>query len=99
MPFTRVQQFVDAEIYGGSDPEVGCPDDPRDRLAVLKEIQNDVAALIQATKEMAVEDGIAEYKTFERTNVPNLSWWKATKPKSWARYCTISTYDRFTWIK
>ena len=83
MPFTKVQQFVDAEIYGGSDPEVGCPEDPRDRLAVLKEIQNDVAALIQATKEMAVEDGLAYFKAVD---------YKEYTVKA-------HTKQRFTWIK
>jgi hypothetical protein len=53
--------------------------------------------MIKAAQEMAIEDGIAEMKPCQRTNVPNLAWWKANKPKSWAKYCTVSTYDRFSW--
>ncbi len=90
MPLTKVQKLVEKEAKTESHA---------DRLAVLKEIKSDIDAMIKATQELAVEDGIAEYKTFERTNVPNLSWWKATKPQSWAKYCTVSTYDRFSWIK
>ena len=90
MPFTKVQQFVDAEVQTQSHA---------DRLAILKEIKSDVEAMIKATQELAVEDGLAEMKTCERTNVPNLSWWKANKRKSWAKYCTVSTYERFAWIK
>ena len=97
MPFTKVQQFVDAEIYSGSDPEVANIDDIKERLAVLKEIKSDVDAMIKAAQEMAIEDGIAEMKPCQRPNGPNLAWWKANKPKSWAKYCTVSTYDRFTW--
>tara|TARA_B100000900_G_scaffold340780_1_gene303673 strand:- start:70 stop:342 length:273 start_codon:yes stop_codon:yes gene_type:complete len=90
MPLTKVQKLVEKEAKTESHA---------DRLAVLKEIKSDIDAMIKATQELAVEDGIAEYKTCERTNVPNLSWWKANKPKSWAKYCTVSTYDRFSWIK
>ena len=90
MPFTKMQQFVDAEVQTQSHA---------DRLAILKEIKSDIDAMIKATQELAVEDGLAEMKTCERTNVPNLSWWKANKPKSWAKYCTVSTYERFAWIK
>ena len=90
MPLTKVQKLVEKEAKTESHA---------DRLAVLKEIKSDIDAMIKATQELAVEDGIAEYKTCERTNLPNLSWWKANKPKSWAKYCTVSTYDRFSWIK
>ena len=90
MPFTKMQQFVDAEVQTQSHA---------DRLAILKEIKSDVEAMITATQELAVEDGLAEMKTCQRTNVPNLSWWKANKPKSWEKYCTTSTYERFAWIK
>ena len=88
MPLTKVQKLVEKKAKTESHA---------DRLAVLKEIKSDIDAMIKATQELAVEDGIAEYKTCERTNVPNLSWWKANKPKSWAKYCTVSTYERFTW--
>ena len=50
MPFTKVQQFVDAEIYSGSDPEVANVDDIKERLAVLKEIKSDVDAMIKAAQ-------------------------------------------------
>ena len=90
MPFTKMQQFVDAETTSQGYEE---------RLDILKEIKRDVEAMIAATQQLAVEDGLAEMKTCQRTNVPNLSWWKANKPKSWEKYCTTSTYQRFAWIK
>ncbi len=90
MPLTKIQKLVEKEAKTQS---------PADRLTVLKEIKSDIDDMIKETQELAVKEGIAEYKTFERTNVPNLKWWKETKPQSWAKYCTISTYDRFSWIK
>ena len=56
MPFTKMQQFVDAETTSQGYEE---------RLDILKEIKRDVEAMIKATQEMAVEDGEAYFKEIE----------------------------------
>ena len=90
--YKTIQNLIEIDSQG-----IDYREDLKSELALIDQIEKDLKALKKARRELAVEAGYAEMKTCERTNVPNLTWWKTNKPKSWAKYCTVSTYDRFTW--
>ena len=91
---TTLQNLIEADSYGKDDKE-----DLRAELALIDRIEADLKALKTARRELAVESGYAEMTTVERINTPNLTWWRKNKPRSWAKYCTTSSYKRFTWHK
>ena len=58
----ELNQIIDNEIPAAATTR----QEYQQRLDILKEMQEDIKALVQATKEMAVEDGYAEMKEGKR---------------------------------
>ena len=58
----ELNQIIDNEIPAAATTR----QEYQQRLDILKEMQEDIKALVQATKERAVEDGYAEMKEGKR---------------------------------
>ena len=54
----ELNQIIDNEIPAAATSR----QEYQQRLDILKEMQEDIKALVQATREMAIEDGYAEMK-------------------------------------
>ena len=50
-----------------------------------------------ALRAEAIELDFAYYVQTTRDIAPNLSWWKENRPKSWQRFASTTTVNKFTW--
>ena len=55
----QLNEILDVEIPSNASARI----DYESRLDMLKEMQEDIKALVMATKEMAIDDGLAEMVT------------------------------------
>ena len=55
----QLNEILDVEIPSNASARI----DYESRLDMLKEMQEDIKALVQATREMAIDDGLAEMVT------------------------------------
>ena len=66
----------------------------------VKDIDKKIAKLKKQKDALwaeAIDKDFAYYVQRTRTNTPNLTWWRENYPRSWEKYVTKSTYNKFTW--
>jgi hypothetical protein len=68
----------------------------------VKDIDKKIAKLKKQKDALcaeAIDKDFAYYVQRTRTNTPNLTWWRENYPRSWEKYVTKSTYNKFAWKK
>jgi predicted phage-related endonuclease len=66
----------------------------------VKDIDEKIAKLKKQREALcaeAIDKDFAYFVQRTRTNTPNLSWWREQYPRSWEKYVTKSTYNKFAW--
>ena len=94
-----LKRLIQTEVNDTLNDDAMLQDIAMAEINMIATIRNELKILETAVREMAIEDGHAEYVETTRTNTPNLAWWKKEKPRTWAKYCTLSPVKKFTWIR
>jgi hypothetical protein len=86
--------------WGGSAPPFQLRNIKMDFENKVKDIDKKIAKLKKQRDALcaeAIDKDFAYFVQRTRTNTPNLSWWREQYPRSWEKYVTKSTYNKFAW--
>jgi hypothetical protein len=85
---------------GRQRPTISTKENKMDFENKVKDIDKKIAKLKKQRDALcaeAIDKDFAYFVQRTRTNTPNLSWWREQYPRSWEKYVTKSTYNKFTW--